>query len=530
MDNKEKIIHGKTSLGLELGSTRIKAVLIDETHAVLASSEHGWENRFVDGIWTYSLEDIKTGIQSCYEALKYDVKLRYGITLTKIGSIGISAMMHGYMVFDKADNLLVPFRTWRNNNAESAAKDLTKLFNYPIPARWSIAHLYQAVKNKEPHIKDIAFQTTLEGYVHYILTGEKVIGIGEASGMFPIDLSTKNYNKKMIGQFDQILKQNNLNFTLDQIFPKVLLAGENAGSLTASGAKFLDPSGELQAGCLFCAPEGDAGTGMVATNSVKVGTGNISAGTSIFGMLVLDKELSKVYPEIDLVTTPSGELVAMVHCNNCTSEINAWVNLFEEFASLTGSKVSKNEIYVKLFESALKGEDDCGGLLLYNYLSGENITQIDEGRPTFVRTTESNFNLSNFMRSQIYSAFATLKIGLDILFKKENVKSNFINAHGGIFKTEGVAQRFLAAAINTPIAINKTANEGGAWGMAVLAMFAQNGAGTALENYLDDRVFKGQDCLMVEAKENEVRGFERFTENYINGLSIVKEAVAALKR
>ncbi len=529
MDNKDKIVKAKTALGLELGSTRIKAVLIDENHSVLASGEFDWENKFENGLWTYSLDYVKTGVQACYASLKNDVKNKYGITLTNIGAIGISAMMHGYLVFDKSDNLLVPFRTWRNNNAAPAAAELTKLFNYPVPARWSIAHLYQAILNKETHVKNITFQTSLEGYIHYILTGKKVIGINEASGMFPVDLTDLSYNKTNTAQFNALLKQNGLDYTVEQIYPKVLTAGKDAGVLTEKGARFLDPDGDLASGILLCAPEGDAGTGMIATNSIKAGTGNISAGTSIFGMIVLEKELSRVYPEIDLITTPAGKLVAMAHCNNCTSEINAWVNIFDEFCALTGNKLTKNELYEKLFQAAINGETDCGNLIVYNYLSGEHITHIEEGRPTFVRTTESNFNLSNFMRAQIYSAFATLKTGLDILFKKENVKSDCINAHGGIFKTEGVAQRFLAAALNTAIAVNKASNEGGPWGMAVLAAFTKNGQGSTLEAYLDEKVFKGQARTVIKPIESEVNGFERFTQNYIKGLPIVRQAVKALK-
>ena len=392
---KQLIEAGRTALGIEFGSTRIKAVLVDENNAPVASGGHEWENRLENGIWTYTLEDIISGLQDCYRKMAEDVKQKYGVTLTKIGAIGISAMMHGYMVFDKADNLLVPFRTWRNNNAAYAADRLTELFGYHIPARWSVAHLYQAILNGEGHVKDIAFQTTLEGYVHYMLTGRKVIGIGEASGMFPVDPNTKQYNEKMLAQFNTLVKDKNLPFKLEEILPEILVAGEEAGRLTEEGARLLDPSGKLQSEIPLCPPEGDAGTGMVATNSVKRRTGNVSAGTSVFAMIVLEKELSKAYPEIDLVTTPVGDLVGMVHCNNCTSDINGWVSLFGEFASLAGVDIPKWKLYDMLYFEAEKGDKDCGGLLSYNYVSNEHVTKVDAGRPLFVRTSEGKFNLAN---------------------------------------------------------------------------------------------------------------------------------------
>ncbi|MDE6412212.1 MAG: FGGY-family carbohydrate kinase [Clostridia bacterium] len=525
MEIKKLIQDGKTALGIEFGSTRIKAVLVDENNLPIASGSHEWENRLENGIWTYSEQDIAAGLQDVYAKLKRDVKEKYGVTLKKIGAMGISAMMHGYLVFDKKDKLLVPFRTWRNNNAAEAANKLTELFNYNIPARWSVAHLYQAILNKEPHIKDIAFQTTLEGYVHWLLTGEKVIGVGEASGMFPVDPVTKQYYPKMLKQFNELIK-GKVPFKAEDILPKILVAGENAGALSKSGAKFLDPEGDLESGIPFCPPEGDAGTGMVATNSIKPRTGNVSAGTSVFAMIVLEKELSKPYPEIDLVTTPVGDLVGMVHCNNCTSDLNAWVNVFGEFASLAGLDIPKWKLYDLLYFEGEKGDKDCGGLLSYNYVSGENITEVNAGRPLFVRTPDSKFTLANMMRSHLYSAFATLKVGCDIMLKEEGVKLDKITGHGGIFKTERVGQSFLAAALGVPVTLMKTAGEGGAWGMAVLANYLiQKGKGEELSDYLEEKVFAGQEGITLAPDPENEKGFEAFTERYKRGLPIVRQAV-----
>ena len=527
---KQLIEAGRTALGIEFGSTRIKAVLVDENNAPVASGGHEWENRLENGIWTYTLEDIISGLQDCYRKMAEDVKQKYGVTLTKIGAIGISAMMHGYMVFDKADNLLVPFRTWRNNNAAYAADRLTELFGYHIPARWSVAHLYQAILNGEGYVKDIAFQTTLEGYVHYMLTGRKVIGIGEASGMFPVDPNTKQYNEKMLAQFNTLVKDKNLPFKLEEILPEILVAGEEAGRLTEEGARLLDPSGKLQSEIPLCPPEGDAGTGMVATNSVKRRTGNVSAGTSVFAMIVLEKELSKAYPEIDLVTTPVGDLVGMVHCNNCTSDINGWVSLFGEFASLAGVDIPKWKLYDMLYFEAEKGDKDCGGLLSYNYVSNEHVTKVDAGRPLFVRTSEGKFNLANVMRTHLYSAFGALKVGCDIMLKEEGVKLDVITGHGGLFKTERVGQSFLAAALGVPVTVMKTAGEGGAWGIAVLANYViTKKTGERLEAYLSERVFKGQEGVTLAPDPEDVKGFEAFTDRYIKGLPIVREAVYSFK-
>ena len=524
MDKKQYIADNRTAIGIELGSTRIKAVLINDRHETLASGEHSWENKYIDGLWTYSLDEIRLGVQDCYAKLKKDVREKYGVTLKSIGGIGVSAMMHGYMAFDKAGKLLVPFRTWRNNNAESAAHKLTKLFGYNIPARWSVAHLYQAVLDDEPHVGNIAFQTTLEGYIHWILTGRKVIGVGEASGMFPVDSLTKSYDGGMAIKFSALPEIKKQPWKLFDIFPKILVAGENAGSLTAEGAKFLDPSGDLVIGIPFCPPEGDAGTGMVATNSIKPRTGNISAGTSVFGMIVLEKPLKKVHTEVDLVTTPIGDLVAMVHCNNCSSEINAWVNIFTQYNEIMGIKTSKGELYDRLFEAALKSDADAGGVLAYNYLSGENITRVDNGCPMLMRTAESKFDLPNFMRAQLYASVATLKIGLDILNKEEATGIDSVCGHGGIFKTKGVFQGILAAAINAPVTVMDTANEGGPWGMAVLAMYMLCGNKSSLVDYLDKVVFAGAKGYTLRPRKEDIEGMNKFTETFVRNLPVVRLA------
>jgi len=549
MNTAEYIESGKAVLGIEFGSTRIKAVMIDGEFKPIAEGGHEWENRLENGIWTYSLEDIIRGLQDCYANLKKDVKTKYGVDLKKLAGLGFSAMMHGYMVFDKDDKQLVPFRTWRNTITGEAADKLTEAFNYNIPQRWSIAHLYQAILNGEEHIGRIAQFTTLAGYIHYLMTGKKVMGVGEASGMFPIDIATGNYNQTMIDKFGELTADKQLGWKLSDILPTVLSAGEDAGTLTAEGAKILDPSGELEAGIPLCPPEGDAGTGMVATNSVAVRTGNVSAGTSVFAMVVLEKELSKVYPIIDLVTTPDGSLVGMVHCNNCTSDINAWVNLLAEaietsanggvLAAADGSKlggccsntavkVDKGALYVALFNKALEGDADCGGLLSYNYLSGESVTGLDAGRPMFLRTPDAAFTLANFMRTNIYSAFATLKYGCDVMLKDEGVKVDTLFGHGGIFKTKGVAQSFLAAALNSPVSVMETAGEGGAWGMAILADYmVNNAAAEKLGDYLNSKVFAGMKGETIAPDAKAVAGFDKFEEAYLRSLAAEKAAVEA---
>ena len=530
MDTKQMIIEGKTSLGIEFGSTRIKAVLIDEKGTPLAAGSHEWENRYVDGIWTYTMEDVWEGLQDCYQDLIKYVKEQYGVSVTTFGSIGFSAMMHGYLAFDKDDNLLVPFRTWRNTITEEAAEKLTKEFSYNIPQRWSIAHLYQAILNKEEHVKDVAFFTTLAGYVHWKLTGKKVLGVGDASGMFPIDIQTGNFDQKMVDQFNKLIAPEGFDWKLQDIFPEVLTAGVNAGELTEEGAALLDTSGSLQSGIMVCPPEGDAGTGMTATNSVAVRTGNVSAGTSVFAMIVLEKELTKVYPEIDLVTTPDGALVGMVHCNNCTSDLNAWVNLFDEFADCLGAKTDKNKLFSLLYNKALEGDADCGGLISYNYFSGEPVTGFDEGAPLFVRRAEDKFTLANFMRTHLYSSLAALKAGLDLLFKEEDVKVDEMFGHGGLFKTKGVGQRIAAAAMNTPVSVMETAGEGGAWGIALLASYMQNKKdGESLQEFLNQTIFAGQSGSKMEPVKEDVEGFEKFMERYMAGLAIEHAAVDTMK-
>lgn len=527
---KQAIVNGKTALGIEFGSTRIKAVLIDENHQVLAIGTHDWENQLVNNIWTYSLDAIWKGLQDCYQNMAGNVKANYGEELKTIGSIGFSAMMHGYMAFDKEDNLLVPFRTWRNTITQEASEKLTEVFQYHIPQRWSIAHLYQAILNNEEHVKDVAFFTTLAGYIHWQLSGEKVLGVGEASGMFPIDIQTKDFNSRMIAQFDELIADKKFAWKLSEIMPKVLLAGEQAGVLTETGAKLLDVTGTLQAGIPMCPPEGDAGTGMVATNSVKQRTGNISAGTSVFAMAVLEKDLSKVYDELDLVTTPDGSLVAMVHCNNCTSDLNAWVNIFKEFQEAMGQTVDMNELYGTLYRKALEGDSDCGGLLAYNYFSGEHVTGFEEGRPLFVRKPDSKFTLANFMRVNLFTALGAIKIGMDILAKQENVTLDELLGHGGLFKTEGVGQRVVAAAVNTPVSVMKNAGEGGAWGIAVLANYMmKKESEEVLSDYLANRVFAGEESIRIEPNKEDVAGFEQFIERYRAGLPIERAAIDCLK-
>ncbi|MCQ2973965.1 MAG: FGGY-family carbohydrate kinase [Bacteroidales bacterium] len=527
MTSKELIETGKAILGIEFGSTRIKAVLIDQNNKPIAQGSFEWENQLVDNLWTYSIDIIWKGLQDCYTDLRNDVKKQYGVEIKKLAAIGISAMMHGYMAFDDKNQILVPFRTWRNTNTGKAAAELSKLFVYNIPLRWSISHLYQCILNKESHVKDIKFQTTLAGYIHWQLTGEKVLGVGDASGMIPIDPNTKTYNAKMVEKFDNLIAPYNFGWKLLDIFPKVLEAGENAGCLTKEGAKKLDVSGNLEAGIPFCPPEGDAGTGMVATNAVKQRTGNVSAGTSSFSMIVLEKELSKPYEPIDMVTTPDGSLVAMVHCNNCTSDLNAWVNLFKESLELMGHKVDMNELYGKLYNNALNGDADCGGLLAYNYISGEPVTGLAEGRPMFVRSANDKFNLANFMRVHLYGSIGVLKIGNDILLKEEKIKIDRITGHGGLFKTKGVGQRVLAAALNSPISVMETAGEGGAWGIALLASYVINKNNLNLADWLDKNVFAGNTGVEIAPTAEDVEGFNKYIENYKKGLVIEKSAVEA---
>ncbi|CAM3211323.1 FGGY-family carbohydrate kinase [Paenibacillus lupini] len=529
MSLKEAIINGETSLGIEFGSTRIKAVLIDRRFETIASGSYEWENLLKDGYWTYNQGDILVGLQAAYGELKQEVERNYGVTLRTVGSIGFSAMMHGYMAFDSNGELLVPFRTWRNATTGAAAKELTELFQFNIPERWSIAHLYQAILNEEEHLPRVDYVTTLAGYIHWLLTGNKALGIGDASGMFPIDEATHNYHPTMIKQFDDRIASKGYPWKLEDLLPKVCLSGEQAGELTEAGARILDPAGDLQSGIQLCPPEGDAGTGMVATNSVRKRTGNISVGTSVFAMIVLEKELSKVYPEIDMVTTPDGSPVGMVHANNCSSDLNAWMGLFREFSEAMGFGADSGKLFSVLLGKALEADPDGGGLLSYGYLSGENITGIEQGRPLFVRSPESNFTLANFMRTHLFTAFGALKLGMDILTENEDVAIDSILAHGGLFKTPVVGQKILAGALNVPISVMSTAGEGGAWGMALLASYLINkDQEEGLDDFLEQKVFKDVEGQEIAPDAADVRGFEAFIKRYQAGLAIEQAAVEHL--
>lgn len=519
---------GRGVLGMELGSTRIKAVLIGPDHAPIASGDHTWENRLENGVWTYHLEDVWAGVQDAYAALQKDVRARYGVSLTRLRAIGVSAMMHGYLPFDQNGNQLCEFRTWRNTMTAQAAQELTALFGFNIPQRWSIAHLYQAMLNKESHVGQIAHLTTLAGYLHWQLTGEKVLGVGEASGMFPIDSQTGDYDAAMLAAFDKKAADAGYAWTLRGILPRVAGAGEEAGCLTEEGARRLDPTGLLQPGAVLCPPEGDAGTGMAATNAVAVRTGNVSAGTSVFAMIVLEKPLSKVYPEIDMVTTPTGKPVAMVHCNNCTSDINAWAGMLKGFCDAAKLPVSMNDIYTALFTSALEGEKDCGGVVNVALLSGEPVVGLEEGRPMLVRTPEAKLSFANFARSIVCGAMTSLKMGMDIL-AREQVKIDSLLGHGGYFKTPLVGQKMLSAALKTPVSVMETAGEGGPWGMALLAAYRVNReAGQTLEQYLNEKVFAGANAVTVVPDEADAAGFDAYTAQFAKALEAEKAAVRAL--
>ena len=523
MDIKNYIEEGKAILGIEFGSTRIKGVLIDDAGEVLAVGGYEWENSLVNGIWTYGEEEFFAGLKGCYSSLKKDVKDRYGITLKNLKAIGISGMMHGYLAFNEEGKLLTPFRTWRNTCAGEAANKLTEVFQFNIPDRWSIAHLYQVILDGEEHVKDVRYFTTLAGYIHTLLTGEKVLGIGEASGMFPME--GNNYSETMLDKFDALVEEKGYPWKIREILPKVLVAGENAGVLTEAGAKLLDEDGDLQAGIPMCPPEGDAGTGMVATNSVRVRTGNVSAGTSVFAMIVLEKLLSKLHREIDMVTTPDGAPVAMVHCNNCTSDINAWTYLFKEVLDLMGADCSMGDLFTALFKKSAEADADCGDLISYNYFSGEFITGFETGKPLFIREPDSKFSLANFMRVQLFTAFGGIKIGMNIL-EKEDVAIDKILGHGGFFKTPVIGQSVLAAVMNAPVSVMETAGEGGAWGVAVLAAFSANKEeDETLPDYLDKKIFATQKMTTLEPDEKIVDSFNKFMENYKKGLSVERAAV-----
>ena len=530
MNAKETIIAGKAVLGIELGSTRIKAVLIDASRNPIAQGSHAWENKLENGLWTYSIEDILSGLQDAYASLAADVRARHGVTPESYAAIGISAMMHGYMAFDRSGRLLVPFRTWRNTNTGPAAALLSDLFDFNMPLRWSLSHLCQCILDGEEHVGKIDFLTTLSGYVHCLLTGRKVLGIGDASGMMPVDPATADYDEKCVRAFDGFAAQRGISLRLRDILPQILLAGRDAGALTPEGALLLDPTGTLRPGIPLCPPEGDAGTGMVATNAVRERTGNVSAGTSSFSMIVLEKPLSKRYEKIDIVTTPDGKPVAMAHCNNCTSEINAWAGIFVDYLRAAGLETDLSEVFGTLFKAAGEGDKDCGGLVTYNYLSGEPITGFAEGRPLTVRSAEDRFTLANFMRSQLYASVGALKIGNDILFRKEGVKVDRLTAHGGLFKVPGVGQRVLAAALGSPVSVMETAGEGGAWGIALLASFLVDNPGSlSLPDFLEQEVFKGAEGTQAVPTREEIEGFEAWMEKYIKCLGVEQAAVDCLR-
>ena len=529
MTNKEIIENGNAVLGIEFGSTRIKAVLINDKFEPIANGSYTWENTLDNGIWTYPLSQIHEGLQTCYADLKADVNKRYGIKLTSFKAGGISAMMHGYLAFDKDGNILVPFRTWRNTITGQASKELSDLFGFPVPERWSISHLYQAILNGEDHISNIRYLTTLAGWIHYLLTGRKVLGIGDASGMMPIDSESRDFREDMVQAFDTLIAPYHYPWKLKEILPTVLSAGEDAGTLTEEGARLLDPSGDLEPGCILCPPEGDAGTGMTATNSVRERTGNVSAGTSIFSMIVLEKPMKGVYPEIDIVTTPVGKQVGMVHCNSCTSDINAWIALFREFADIMGFRTETGDVFTRLFRKAMEGDKDCGGLVSFNYFAGEPVTGLSEGRPMLIRTPDAKMNIANFMRTQIYASLETLKAGMEIM-KRENVAIDEIYGHGGLFKTPGVGQNLLAAAVHAPVTVMETAGEGGAWGIALLAEYALlRDKQESLEDYLQNRVFAGMEKITVAPDPEDEKGFDRYMERFLACIPAQKAAVEGLK-
>ncbi len=528
--SKQIISAGQAALGIEFGSTRIKAILVGPDNKVLASGDHTWQDKMVDGAWSYSQEAILAGLTDAYMNMKADVQAKYGVKLTRLAAMGVSAMMHGYLAFDEQMKLLVPFRTWRNTITGEAAEKLTNLFQFNIPQRWSLAHLYQAILNGEEHVPQVRHITTLAGYVHYLLTGQKVLGVGDAAGMMPIDSTVCQFDAGMIAQFDELVKDKHYPWKLADILPKVLVAGENAGTMTREGALLLDPTGDLEPGTPLCPPEGDAGTGMVATNAVAVRTGNISAGTSIFAMIVLEKALSRLYTAIDMVTTPTGKPVAMVHCNSCTSDLNAWVSLLQDFARTMGLNVDANTLYTTLFNKAMEGDADCGGLVSYNYYSGEPVTGTDDGVPMFTRLADAPISLANFMRTLIYSSMATLKVGMDILTENEHVAVDSVVGHGGLFKTKGVGQSIMAAALHTPVTVMATAGEGGAWGIAVLANYmVQKASGETLDAYLNEKVFGDMPSETLAPDPAVAAGFDAYVKRYLACLDAEKACVKGMK-
>lgn len=529
-EGKRLIDNGELSVGIEFGSTRIKTVAIDVQCRTLATGAYEWENDYKNGYWTYSMNETWVGLQQSYLAMTEDLKAQYHTQLTHIASLGISGMMHGYLVFDDKDDLLIPFRTWRNNNANQAAQILREDFDVNIPERWSIAHLYQAAIDQEPHVKNVQYMTTLSGYVHWYLTDEQVIGVGDASGMFPIDHTTQSYRKDLLDRFNQLFKARGYTQQIEDILPKVVTAGEQAGTLTATGAKLIDPQGYLKPGCPLCAPEGDAATGMISTNSVAPRTGNVSAGTSIFAMIVLEEPIQALYPEVDSVMTPDGYEVAMIHANNCTSDINAWMQLFEDVLQTFGVDYDKETLFTKLFQQALKGDDDLGKLLSYGYVSGEFITDVPQGYPMFIRQVDSKLTLANFMKTLIYSAFTTLKVGIDLLKENEHIQIDTMLGHGGIFKTEKVAQSFLAAALESQVSVMQTASEGGAWGIAALARYIFESDRYTLSSYLKEVAFEDTEAITITPTDDDIASFRDYTQRFQSGLELEKQAATLFDR
>jgi len=526
MEPRELILGGRAVLGIELGSTRIKAVLADAAGKPLAQGSHEWENQLENGYWTYRLEAVWSGLQGCFADLQRDVQAKYGVAVEKLAAVGVSAMMHGYLAFDAEGRLLAPFRTWRNTNTGPAAAELSALFHFNMPLRWSLSHLYQCILDGEAHVPQVAFFTTLAGYVHWQLTGRKVLGVGDASGMMPVDRRTRDFDARCIERFDRLVAPKGYPWKLRDLLPEVLSAGENAGALTPEGARLLDPSGRLQPGAPFCPPEGDAGTGMVATNAVRPRTGNVSAGTSSFSMIVLERDLKQPHEVIDIVTTPDGSPVAMVHCNNCTGELNAWVSLFGECLQLMGAPADRGALYDKLYNHAMGGDPDCGGLVAFNYISGEPVTGFADGRPLLLRSASDRFNLANLIRAQLYASVGVLKIGNDVLFAEEGVEVDRLTGHGGLFKTPGVGQRVLAAALGTPISVMETAGEGGAWGIALLAGYVINNAEhLSLADYLDRKIFAGMPVSEIAPTPEDIAGFNAWLAQYRACLPVEEAAV-----
>jgi len=524
----ELIRAGEAILGIEFGSTRIKASLITPNATPLASGTHVWENQLKDGVWTYDIEAVWAGVAACFASLAENVRTRYWVELERIAALGVSGMMHGYIALDREGQLLVPFRTWRNNITSKACAELTPLLDFAVPQRWSIAHLYQSILEEQPHVPHIARLTTLAGYVHSVLTGEHVLGVGEASGMFPIDPGTCDWDAARLAKVDALVAERKLGWTLRQILPRVLRAGEAGGQLTAAGARKLDPSGKLQPGVPLCPPEGDAGTGMVATNTVRPRSGNVSAGTSVFAMVVLEKSLSRVHEEIDIVVTPDGKPVAMAHSNNGSSDLDAWIGLFGQVARALGAEQRIDELYERLIPLALRGDADAGGLLAINYVSGEHITGFSEGRPFFARKENSKFTLENFMRAMTFASLCALRAGMNILTDEEGVVIEEIRGHGGFFKSWDVGQRMMAAALSVPVSIAATAGEGGAWGMAVLAAYLlRENPEQSLPDYLDARI-AGSMGKAVDPDPRDVRGFAEFFARHKRGLAIEATAVEML--